>query len=409
MPRTALYFNEEDTEEDFFRASVNPHTQKEVSSADLLKEVRLTRVVGMGTFGIACLCRFRNCDWVVKLPRGLTNPDGWRDSSTLEQVMTVPVEPNKRLLALKDFADECRNAEAVLDAPEVHELRARGRDAESMLGKPLEGLSDQEYAAVCEARRLWRSHPGYEHMHPVVHYDPMIPLLLSLPAEGNLCEKRVLLYPDASEIPREWLEMAWQISEAIEFLRTYPQMAHADIKPANVLFTYRDDRVHCWLSDYGDLYPKRDWPSTIYVGTEKYVPEEHERIQLMYFPDATYEKLSLFEYYATLADLFMVGANVELGDLNCVSVVSYGEHTIAQVVRGMLSPGGFHRTIKPLADFFKRQPALMAHVVEGLDVEHFMSLPERFDETRAWLREQLKAEEEASTMMPRFARMGLRR
>ena len=51
----------------------------------------------------------------------------------------------------------------------------------------------------------------------------------------------------------------------------------------------------------------------------------------------------------------------------------------------------------------------MAHVVEGLDVEHFMSLPERFDETRAWLREQLKAEEEASTMMPRFARMGLRR
>jgi hypothetical protein len=99
-------------------------------------------------------------------------------------------------------------------------------------------LTDAEYADVCQWRDDWTQLPGYAHMHPVVHYDPKIPLLLSLPAEGTIEDLRVNVGEYTPDIPKQWLDIAWQLSEAMHFMLEYTELAHVDVKPANVLYVH---------------------------------------------------------------------------------------------------------------------------------------------------------------------------
>jgi hypothetical protein len=374
MPHTALYYNNNDEEEgNFFRASVSTHTQPEVSSEDLKRELRIKRVLGKGTFGMACLCTFRGKEWVVKLPRDQTW-DHNLDGATIEEAMSVDVTPRQKKRILRDFAIECSNAEAVLDAPRVRALRDQGH---KRVGQRLEMLTDAEYADVCQWRDDWTRLPGYAHMHPVVHYDPKIPLLLSLPAEGTIEDLRVNVSEYMPDIPKQWLDIAWQLSEAMHFMLEYTELAHVDVKPANVLYVHRGNgRLHCWLSDYGDLYPKDTMAGPRY-GTPMYLPDAAARAALQ----ATNAELSLFEYYATLVDMFEV---LCLDGFTTVYTSRYPQ-VIAQTVVAM------PYSLEPLAAFFHMQNELRHHVVEALYIANFSRISNQFEDTRAWLSSALSS------------------
>ena len=364
MPRTALYYDDDA----FFHGetAASEHTQREITRAELKAELRLQKMLGMGSFGTACQCTFRGRAWVVKLPRAQTR--GFiREGATLEEAMSVPVDQAERQRIVRDFAIECRNAEAVLDAPQVRALRDNGRSALFTAGMPLEGLTDEEFDDVCRWREEWQSWPGYAHLHPVVHYDPLVPLLLSLPAEGTIEDLRVGVSARTQRIPMQWLDIAWQLSEALDFILTRTALAHVDVKPSNVLYVHRDDgRVHCWLSDYGDLYPKNE-PATFTHGTPAYMPEGTRW--------GTNAELSLFEYYSTLVDLFAVLVRSEAR----ADYVSCYEQPVCKTVARMPD------RLEPLAAFFEAQPALRAHVVDALDVSGFNDLTRQFHATREWL------------------------
>ena len=190
--------------------------------------------------------------------RGARQTHGWRCVVKLPPMMPV-ICPTPLLRALR-YKGEGR-------------LRAESQNAKAVL--------------------KWRKHPGYRHMHPVVHFDARIPMLVSRRAEGTIGDLRSVL--EAQSPAQTWLSIAWQLSEAMVFLFDAPQLAHVDIRPKNVLYDSREGAPHCWLSDYGDLCDpdeETDWVR----GDDSFKPSPVR---------ATHREHSLFAYYATLVDLFL--------------------------------------------------------------------------------------------------------
>ena len=375
--RTALYFNDDgDADADFFRGG-EARTQTEVSSAQLRAELRLLRTMGSGEFGVAFLARFRGKEWVIKLPRAQTDLSVLTPC-TVDQALSVPLTPDERARVERQFAKECHNAECVLDAPL---LRTQRR---------LTDLTDDEYAAVCAARLQWRSLRGYQHMHPVVHYDAELPLLMSLPAEDTIAALRVTVDATMARPPSEWFDVAWQLSEAVAFLRAHPRLAHIDIKPANVLFVRRAaNAVHCWLSDYGDLFPVDD-RTRFEGGTALYHPHALFQSRLM-AAGATYGQRSLYAYYATLVDLLKVrvrSSGEATPDWYLTACLSEYGYNVGECVHNMwVDASGAPSEFDELTQFLMRRPDLMAHLVAPMQLtdDVFGRLDEHFDATRAWL------------------------
>ena len=149
------------------------------------------------------------------------------------------------------------------------------------------------------ALRRWQAQPGYTHLHPAVHFDARIPMLISLGADGTIAELRERLDEAASPGPI-WMRIAWQVSEAMTFLFEQVRLAHVDIQPKHVLFLRYGDRkrrLHCWLSDYGALCPVDGTADVFFSerGDDAYRPLARP---------ASHREHSLYAYYATLLDLF---------------------------------------------------------------------------------------------------------
>jgi hypothetical protein len=240
-----------------------------VTTPMLRSELRLFKRLGNGTFGAAYLAEFRGRQLVVKLPVTLLcKPETIVDPSvnphgrTIAEVIRPPNRIRQSVLehARTVFRAECQNAEQVLDSTAKHYMRANrgnGSTADELVGAPLlEGyLGAEEQAAIDQARQRHRALPGYAHMHPIVHFDAQIPLLLSEPAKGTL-EDLYVVIRNEPRLDAHWYEVARQLSDAIAFLR-HPTvgMAHLDLKPDNVLYTHHPTtgRVHIWLGDYGQM------------------------------------------------------------------------------------------------------------------------------------------------------------
>lgn len=392
MPRTALYFNDDQSEADDFFVRHRGATQREVSSEDLRRELRLLRRMGSGSFGVAFLARFRGREWVVKLPRAQTDASqlGEEEACTLDQVLSVVVTPGERERIERDFAKECRNAERVLDAPRARAIR----DERAGVGQRLMHLTEDEYDAVCAARLAWQSLRGYEHMHPVIHYDAELPLLMSLPAEDTIAALRVTV--DATtmvEPPPVWFDVAWQLSEAIAFLQAHPRLAHIDLKPANVLFVRRGGGVHCWLSDYGDLFPLDD-RTRFEGGTALFGPHALAHARLM-AGGATYGQRALYAYYATLVDLLKVKVHSGWSqsvtpDWHLTACLSEYGYNIGECVENMGDNTEEEASVAPpefaeLKDFLTFHDDMTTHLLAPLRLEAFGRLATHFEATRAWL------------------------
>jgi serine/threonine protein kinase len=285
---------------------------------------------------------------------------------------------------LAAFQNECRNAEQALDAPAVRHLRRRKlieahpdqtpeeiRRMMMEVGTRLCDLTEEEFREAKAARREWTRLPGYEYLHPVLHFDREIPLLLSLPALGNARALRVSLQA-GEPIGAKWYTVAWQLSQAVRFLMDYPELAHVDIKPDNILYNYKGDDnkegLHCWLSDYGDLFPKAKRTDFKY-GTREYKPHILPK-------DATYLQQSLHCFYATLMNLFVV-CMVPDGKVTHLSRIGNISELVANAMRGEET----HHWLSHIA------PAeLIEHVMAPMMMLNLSDLLDAFDDTCEWLR-----------------------
>ena len=211
----------------------------------------------------------------------LLRPDGQRTRRRRIVVKLPPMRPLACPLSLGEALSAI--------APSGVRLRVEERNA-------LEVLAGRD------TRKRWQAQPGYTHMHPAVHFDASIPMLISLGADGTIAELRERL--DEQTSPGAiWLRIAWQLSEAMAFLFERVQLAHVDIQPKHVLFVRYGDRqrrLHCWLSDYGDLCPVDGTADVFERGDDAYKPHG-----LTQEEGVSHREHSLFAYYATLLDLFL--------------------------------------------------------------------------------------------------------
>ena len=158
--------------------------------------------------------------------------------------------------------------------------------------------------------------PGHAHMHPLLHYDYGIPALFSAPAEGTWISLRErdemrsqlsLPTPDSGEAaPAAWRDMARQLTSAVLFLLEHTLVVHLDIKPDNVFFVFFDDarqRYHYWLGDFGICSvrgaDKLCDANALAAGSLQYMPARPRE----WLHIGTLRALSLFQFFATLADM----------------------------------------------------------------------------------------------------------
>jgi serine/threonine protein kinase len=325
MPRTAIHYND--------KSSRGPA----ITAEELKHQLVLTHVLGQGGSGVAFQAHFRGQDVVVKLPIRLlkgqlpASKKGW----TLTDVLRPKNEQSSDQFteAHRVMEIECHNAECALEPLELQQLRVRehagllgaDRPVPEQFRNPSSGLHSpppewKEISGRALRRGLpppskltdevhkalfrWHSHRGYWHMHPVIHYDRDIPLLMSEPALGTIDALRFEVN-ESTRMPTHWLDVAWQLSEAIRFLHDLPRLAHVDIKPSNVLFTLPSPtRCHIWLSDYGDLYPMH-MHTDFRQGTPLYKPKTFHTFNRFKDVKATFLQQSLYMYFATLMDLFV--------------------------------------------------------------------------------------------------------
>ena len=317
----------------------------------LLEELVLLHEIKRGQYR----AMLRGQPLIVKLPSQLliiitTPPTHDHECGTLDTVMkrydTISVEEFAEARA--GLMRECRCAEKVLDPPSERIIRDYHADK-----KKRQQLSAVECDVIAKGRRRWQNDwPGYAHMHPIVHFDANIPLLLSAPAHGTICDLRFLIKDCPS---REWWDVAWQLSEAITFLRLGAQLAHADIKPDNVFYTTQkpDGRTHIWLGDYGLLVAKRRRAGGSHTNNN-----DHRQ---------------LFAYYETVLDLICFPSAEADAD--------WLSRTGGDVSAGLLEA---IRTQSPLVT--RATPDMYAHIMCPLFDVPLSELPRRFERTREWLR-----------------------
>jgi serine/threonine protein kinase len=294
MPHTALNLSDEGT----------------VTTDVLLRNLVVRESLGQGGFGRAYKARLQRRQLVVKLPIALVRPDDQIPNlrqgrgACLDDVLQPldQVLDDDRKEARIDFKKECQNAEKVLDPPVERYIRNRYHGRRSGRSLMWSMLTAVEQNVVAAARQRWQNEPGYAHMHPVLHLDRHIPLLLSEYAPHTLYGLSFVLGASQDGVDR-WLVAARQLADAVAFLRRRVGLAHLDIKPNNVFYKVLTGtrRPHIWLGDYG-LMARKDAQCTFRTGTRLYMLPLRLQAELSR-DHFTNDHQQLFGYYATLVNL----------------------------------------------------------------------------------------------------------
>ena len=326
MPRTGLYIQ---------LAALAPDASGRYSQDDvsqmLEKECRIGQALGQGSFGAAFLVEHAPSGankWVVKLPRAMLAGENM-EGRFLAEAVNRKATPKNRQAALKDFETECRNAEAILDPPYLHQLRPTA-------GARLVGLTLEQKTRLEADTLEWRARAGYAHLHPLLHYDPAVPMLISARAEGTLSSRR---RPDAFRLPGadEWARVAEHLTAAVAFILDNTPLAHMDIKPDNIFVVYdAAQRFVYRLGDYGICRPQAD--RVVYFWNQKHTSQEIAGSPFYNPPShpetlMTYQQASCFQCFATLlATVYLPTDGFFLDDRPGL----YSVHTAALQTKGEL-------------------------------------------------------------------------
>ena len=340
MPRTGLYIQTV--------SALTPdglYSQPDVATL-LEQQCTVGKKLGEGSFGAAFLVE-RTSEWpqdpegkawVVKLPRTMLVRNIFGKS--LAEAVRPHVNAKVLRDAQADFEKECRNAEAILDPPYLQELRQTHARMSSP-GSRLQDLTLEERTRLAEATLDWRAPPGYAHLHPLLHYDPNVPMLISARAIGTLSDTRIeqkfRIDGGNARDPPEWRRVAEHLSAAVAFLNDHTRMAHMDIKPDNVFVVEAEQLVYR-LGDYG-ICRRQDERATYFLGSDR-ITEQLCGTPLYNPPKPspatpmTYGQATLFQCFATLLGTLYLPKPVDAFLDVQKSLVSV--HSAAQSTKGHL-------------------------------------------------------------------------
>lgn len=220
-------------------------------------------IIGSGGYGCIFKCEYDGKRLVAKLPKILLNPHIILISESGRVSCSTDLDESKlfmREMAVSSWSREFRNAERILDSPEIKD-RNHGEAA----GYAADSMSYNDMMILQVAAVTMKRHPGYAHLHKLVHYIPEIPCILSEYCDGSVHDL-MCSNPDFFEINVAetnivvcdiWRDIAYQVGQAMLFLRDRCKIAHGDIKPANIFYNNRvhpshiGGRYHFCLGDYG--------------------------------------------------------------------------------------------------------------------------------------------------------------
>ena len=296
-----------------------------------LWDVELGKVLGRGSYGVTYTCIIKKRGMVIKFnpkhnvrikrvhkadtesDQATKNED---DDKNKEDKATKTVFAFNQLdpETLRDIYDEYReefsNFERIM---EPASFKKYTRDQERWV--TWDGVSQEanrrQYDELKRDLELFQAHPGYEHMHKLLHFDTKdnISFILSERCDDSLenlmekhCDESIHEFkPAADGSPSKlWLLLAEHLTYATLFMQERG-LVNVDIKPSNILYVDRGGQKHFMISDYGmcseaDYIPEPGDPYELTVrGNNYYDPHEDVR-ELM-----TSELISLFQVAVTLA------------------------------------------------------------------------------------------------------------
>jgi hypothetical protein len=356
----------------------NPHhhvAQAEFSQASLRSAFAPVKELGNGSFGTAFLCRVKGTEpatyVVVKLPNSFFESYTAAAAATRnlrKRVRTVPPplaillehrmnkyndsENKHHKRAVENFVEEFEAAELILEPQSLRDARFRvaydnlkkdadqrvvltdkeARDEEDALrrqlvGTPLPRVDAMQYLQIMEDLHGMRAYEGYHHIHPVLHLDRSLPVIVSLAADSSLSVFRGLILtnrlqwlspnPDTAEPSALWVRIATQVASAIQYISACTDLAHVDIKPANILISFSGQPtttytqqaaaptcIRCMLSDFGICLFKTQTNFHRFRGTAEYNPPWDTDIGCwMPKSDLTAQSLAYYQFITTVLDM----------------------------------------------------------------------------------------------------------
>ena len=206
--------------------------------------------LGYGASGVAYRCRVAgHGEWVVKVPLALmTDDEGPLDGSfgACDQAYRAEVANAEWLLEPRGYTESLAHA-ADWDRARVTALHS-------------------------EMARM-RAHPGYAHIHKLVHAEwAPIPMIFSEACDESLRTTVHMAYPDYATTDRtDWRAVATQMLAALDYTRMR-ELLHMDIKPENILVRRSAaGRRTYLLADFGLCHPLRT-PLRRAMGTRAFFP-----------------------------------------------------------------------------------------------------------------------------------------
>ena len=130
-------------------------------------------------------------------------------------------------------------------------------------------LSYDDVAEMKAYARMMKANPGYAHVHKIEHYFPEVPCILSEYYSGPISDlmqlnpEEFLVTSSPLRLPAIWYDVAYQVGQAMLFLRDMRAMAHGYICPQNILYRQTgggggDGRYRFCLSDLGECVASSD-------------------------------------------------------------------------------------------------------------------------------------------------------
>jgi len=301
-----------------------------------LNDIELHEKLGTGTYGQVYSCTIKGKGMVIKLNEKHEISTKTRSHDGAIK-MTFKLNKVKRLeTTVEAFNYEIKNYERMMEPKSfikyIGPFRVQGWIHWDSTSRE---ANSRQYNRMREELQLIQAHPGYKHMHKLLHFDIIknVPFILSERCDGtldmllwkNTVERIDDFKPRAGVPSKLWLMLAEQLNHAACFMQDRGFM-NVDIKPSNIFYAYPNGEMCFMVSDYGmcseaQYIPKPDAPfMRLLRGTYFYSAVHHSRND----PDErgryftmTSEQVMLFQVATTLI------ASIDISDTDLNTFLNY--------------------------------------------------------------------------------------
>ena len=251
--------------------------QKEVTVDVVEQNLTINKKLGNGSFGTAYLAHWKsdNRKLVAKFSNRLL--DAKVIAIDKQGHITYQRKSWSRSISegINDMKQEYQNAVRILAPYYYNELAEGNHDSNFKLSE----VSREHFSAIQEEARRLRVHPGYAHLHKIVHFISELACIFSEFCDGSLHD----LIQDRKLQIRDLASLQSDVTNAVDYLLNIAKVAHMDIKPENVLYQMNDrspspsSRIVWKLADFGlcqSLQPSAQNKPRYTMGSPLFMPRQ---------------------------------------------------------------------------------------------------------------------------------------